>query len=89
MRFEDIKGTGDLCRFLREYECWVNDGSCYDQGTVAAMLVALIDNMRKNYHTGDMEEFPYRLNDEQRLFLAKLAAFANMKTDAEIEKEDD
>jgi hypothetical protein len=77
MDFRDVRGPGELPQYLREFVNVSGDPVPYDFGWAVAMLAALLDNLRVRSLEVELEEVSDRLTDEQRMFLAKLAACAN------------
>jgi hypothetical protein len=79
----------DQEQLLRTVKNVSGDNYIYDFGYVVQLFASLLDNLQKNALEAEIEEIAYRFNDDQRNFLMHLAQAANLKTDQQIDEEDD
>lgn len=80
-----INSLEELEKFLVNFRSI--DGDIYDDNLIFHLFLDLLDNMRK--HQALIENIGGSCTDEQRKYLAEVARYANLITDAEIDAEDD
>lgn len=80
---------GELERSVREYNLDPENPREYDFNGVVHLMLAALDNLRERALEGELGDIGYSMNDEQREFLQKIAAYASRPTDGMIEAEED
>ena len=79
-RISDVRTYGELLDYLRNWRS-PEDPQVYDFGGMVHLLTACLDNLRQLAVDGELEDIGNFLDDEQRLFLAKLSRLAQESTD--------
>jgi hypothetical protein len=85
MKLSEVRNLADMNRYLSEFKNWNNEAHLYDFGAVVALWLGLLNNMRQLALEDELVDIGHRMTDEERQFLLKLAEYANMVTDKDID----
>jgi hypothetical protein len=81
MDIKNLKTYEDLELFLRDWSNASGDPVTYDFNGLMSLLIAIVDNLKKNHIDADLESYACSINDEQATFLKKLLKFREMFPD--------
>ncbi len=72
MKQQDIKTYDDLENYLKTFHSFGGDATIYDFNGIVHLLLALLDNLRKNALEAELEDMGDSMTKKQKDFWIKL-----------------